>query len=86
MGHPSGDAQSIRIWVKAVNSGGWNLDLQTPRLRPGSLPRRPASGSLGFLSQCLWLPHTLDCEPKMGLLFPCGLNRRWLLTTSSSEK
>lgn len=70
MGHPNGDAQGIRIWAKAVKSGGWNLDLQTPRL--------PLTVSLASSYTGLRVQDEASLS--------CGLNRRWLLTTSSSEK
>lgn len=55
MRHPGGHAQGVRIWAEAVNSWGWNPGLQTPKLRTGFSPHRPASGGLGFLSQRLSL-------------------------------
>lgn len=55
MRQPGGDAQGVSIWAEAVNSWGWNPACQTPKLRAGSLPHRPASGGLAFLSQCVSL-------------------------------
>ena len=60
-GHPGGDDQGVRIW---------NPVLQAPTLELVSLYIDQPLEALASFLRCLWLPHTLGREPKMGLRFP----------------
>lgn len=68
VGHPGGDDQGVRIW--AVNRWGWSPDLHTLRLELVPQYVDQPLVALASFPQCLWLPHTLGCGPKTGLLFP----------------